>query len=668
MPEIFISYAHSTGRDAQRVATALGALGYEVWRDDDLPPHRAYEEVIQERLDASRAVLVLWSADAVRSQWVRSEANRAREAEKLVQVSLDGVLPPMPFDQIHCVPLTASRALAGVHWERVTRAIGELVGREPVSAAEPSRGGRIRSPARPAIPIAAGAAAILLAGGGGWFAIHAMSPGPIAPPSVTVESFQVPPGDAAAQQFAALAPSEIEGVLTENQLETIPLGGAGAAHPATFLLRGSVGSAQAGGLASRIEAIDAATDRSFWSDEFHAPPSDADALRKEIGWAAAQVFSIAADARRQVGAVADDQALALYVQARQFRKPELGIEGNAAQREALAAQVVEAAPRFSAAHSLHGLTLIDVALVAQPDDFAQMTARARAEANEALTLDAHNGEAYLVLAALEPGPAWSARETWIKKAMSVDPDRPSVLASYAWFLSNVGRLDEAVSFSERGIAQRRCEPAFTAPHGRILYDAGRVDEAISHLKGQMIVRPDDWCIRWVTLETLALRGPVDQAETMLDDVAQNPLDLSPAAADAWRAFLEARRRPTPVARAAAASMIKDAAKPKDMLTCGLAFRRAVSMFAELERPDDAFALAQSYAEFPFVRRMARSMEPEFLFGPDAVSLRRDGRFIALADELGLLAYWRASGRWPDFCAKERQSVCGQMKNSGKAGA
>ena len=28
----------------------------------------------------------------------------------------------------------------------------------------------------------------------------------------------------------------------------------------------------------------------------------------------------------------------------------------------------------------------------------------------------------------------------------------------------------------------------------------------------------------------------------------------------------------------------------------------------------------------------------------------------------------ASGRWPDFCAKERQSVCGQMKNSGKAGA
>jgi len=58
--------------------------------------------VIEERLAAAKAVLVLWSDEAVKSQWVRAEANRAREDNKLVQLSLDGARLPLPFDQIQC--------------------------------------------------------------------------------------------------------------------------------------------------------------------------------------------------------------------------------------------------------------------------------------------------------------------------------------------------------------------------------------------------------------------------------------------------------------------------------------------------------------------------------------------------------------------------------------
>src|SRR5579871_7011444 len=102
MADVFISYARSTERQAQAIAGALRASGYAVWRDDELPPHRSYADVIEERLAAAKAVLVVWSTDAVKSQWVRSEADRAREAGKIVQVNVDGVPMPMPFDQIQC--------------------------------------------------------------------------------------------------------------------------------------------------------------------------------------------------------------------------------------------------------------------------------------------------------------------------------------------------------------------------------------------------------------------------------------------------------------------------------------------------------------------------------------------------------------------------------------
>jgi adenylate cyclase len=37
MSDVFISYARSTAREAQAVTEALRSLGYNVWRDDDLP-------------------------------------------------------------------------------------------------------------------------------------------------------------------------------------------------------------------------------------------------------------------------------------------------------------------------------------------------------------------------------------------------------------------------------------------------------------------------------------------------------------------------------------------------------------------------------------------------------------------------------------------------------
>jgi len=88
MSDIFISYARSTEAQARHITVALRAQGYGVWRDDELPAHGAYAEVIEERLKSARAVVVIWSAEAVKSQWVRAEANVAREAGTLVQLRM----------------------------------------------------------------------------------------------------------------------------------------------------------------------------------------------------------------------------------------------------------------------------------------------------------------------------------------------------------------------------------------------------------------------------------------------------------------------------------------------------------------------------------------------------------------------------------------------------
>src|SRR3982751_5771181 len=120
MADVFVSYARPDEEQAKRVTDALRAAGYRVWRDDELPAHRAYADVIEERLKSAKAVIVLWSAEAARSQWVRAEADAARSAGTLIQASLDGTIPPMPFNQIQCADFSNwSGELAAAGWRKL---------------------------------------------------------------------------------------------------------------------------------------------------------------------------------------------------------------------------------------------------------------------------------------------------------------------------------------------------------------------------------------------------------------------------------------------------------------------------------------------------------------------------------------------------------------------
>jgi adenylate cyclase len=129
VPHVFISYARSDEPLAKQIADELRGAGFEVWRDDELPAHRPYADVIEERINDASAVVVLWSAEAAKSHWVRAEADTARAALTLIQVSLDGTLPPMPFNQIQCADLKAwdgQRSAPG--WRKLLASVTELAG------------------------------------------------------------------------------------------------------------------------------------------------------------------------------------------------------------------------------------------------------------------------------------------------------------------------------------------------------------------------------------------------------------------------------------------------------------------------------------------------------------------------------------------------------------
>lgn len=152
--DVFISYARRTDREAARIAGALEGEGFSVWRDDQLPAHRAFSEVIEERLRAAKAVVVVWSQDAVASQWVRSEASLAREQSKLVQLSLDGVRLPMPFEQIACVDLSDwSGDSSDPRWRKIVSSVADLIGSggedQPRSSERPT----MERPEKPSIAV-----------------------------------------------------------------------------------------------------------------------------------------------------------------------------------------------------------------------------------------------------------------------------------------------------------------------------------------------------------------------------------------------------------------------------------------------------------------------------------------------------------------------------------
>jgi tetratricopeptide (TPR) repeat protein len=105
MASVFLSYDHEDSARAAPLAAALETSGHSVWWDRQIHGGAEYNSAIEDAVERSDAVIVLWSQKSVHSAWVRDEAAEGRDAGKLVPVLIDAVKPPMGFRQYQTIDL-----------------------------------------------------------------------------------------------------------------------------------------------------------------------------------------------------------------------------------------------------------------------------------------------------------------------------------------------------------------------------------------------------------------------------------------------------------------------------------------------------------------------------------------------------------------------------------
>jgi hypothetical protein len=106
--DVFLSYAHPDKTRAEQLAHALMQAGKSVWWEGRLEAGASFQDAIQGELERAKCVIVLWSRDSVRSDWLRNEVTTAHERGVLVPVLTQGDAK-LPLDFGHVQALDLSR-------------------------------------------------------------------------------------------------------------------------------------------------------------------------------------------------------------------------------------------------------------------------------------------------------------------------------------------------------------------------------------------------------------------------------------------------------------------------------------------------------------------------------------------------------------------------------
>jgi eukaryotic-like serine/threonine-protein kinase len=169
MNDIFISYDSADRAIAQKFADALESRGWSVWWDREIPLGKAFDQVIEEELNAARCVIVLWSNQSVQSRWVKTEAAAAADRDCLLPVLIEDIAIPFEFKRIQTAMLMNWRGDdSDPEFNRLVKAIEQLV-RQPARPF-PSRGAsQTNKPAHRRLPpgrwiIAAAVVLLIIAG------------------------------------------------------------------------------------------------------------------------------------------------------------------------------------------------------------------------------------------------------------------------------------------------------------------------------------------------------------------------------------------------------------------------------------------------------------------------------------------------------------------------
>jgi TolB-like protein len=502
---VFVSYARADEKAAKAVIDLLDRAGFRVWWDGLIPGGERFGTLISKALEGARAVVVLWSRQAIDSAWVQDEASWARDRHRLVPLSLDGSEPPLGFRQFQCIDISKGGAKAGnPAMQRALDAVAEVMGRAPVEAPPASIGPRLDRRAA----LAAGAA-VAVAGGGFAAWKWLLSPGTASANSIAVLPFKNLSGDAAQQYLSDGLAAELRAKLARNLLLKV-VGQAssdafrdGADNAPTIarkldvanVLDGNVRAAD-GQVRIAVELIDGKTGFSKWAQSFDRPMTNLLELQGEVADAVSTALAISLgpsgkEVKSRSGGTTNVAAFDSYLRGKELFESQ---RDEASDRAALAAftDAVGRDSSYAAARAARSRALAVIAnQYASASDRPAFYRQAVDEARRAIADAGQYPEAHAALGyALFYGMLdIAAADGPYQKAYELGSGNAEVLGLCALYRARRRQFDRSFPAIERAQALDPLNPSVAKTEGRICFASGDYDRAIAAARRALDLNP-----------------------------------------------------------------------------------------------------------------------------------------------------------------------------------
>lgn len=142
--KVFISYSSQDQSYADRIYGALEAAGYQVWMDrTGLRGGDAWLQAIQHNILEADTMIVVWSANALQSRWVRDELTFAHSRGKqIIPIQIDDT------DGSEHIIINALQMVytSGFEFEEVMEQVEQALSYGPIERENPTRPRPPRSP------------------------------------------------------------------------------------------------------------------------------------------------------------------------------------------------------------------------------------------------------------------------------------------------------------------------------------------------------------------------------------------------------------------------------------------------------------------------------------------------------------------------------------------
>jgi DNA-binding winged helix-turn-helix (wHTH) protein/TolB-like protein len=394
-----------------------------------------------------------------------------------------------------------------------------------------------------------------------------------------------------------------------------------------------------------------------WSKEFDMGVGEAHLLPEQISVVIAGLFN---------PTMQNSMPLPPEVAAGMLRINALRFEGKDMDAYISAKQLLRDIPTHYTPQIWYATSVAEALDLLPVDQRAAELAAARdaAETADAMVW----GNLPIVYAGLTPTVEWSAREERLR-ANRDDPyaDGPFIRYMLSSQLAGSGRIEEALTIAKQANVMFPISARIAVGYVSVLDVAGRYQEAAELLERTAKLRTPVEFIERNRFAGLISRGDLTAASALLQNPELGPLIDPPSDNQPIASLLRAlsTRDATDIA-----AVERDCADPAKLARdrASLCLQGLIA----LNRLDTFFAVAPAYfpeqrgatpkerdalwLQAPRVGRYSR-----VLFRSDTQAVRADPRFIPIVERLGLLDHWRSTGKWPDFCTTEPQSVCAQMR-------